>query len=177
MKFVMETGETMLQEHVDFVGADIPEEKEIFMEQGKHRKKEERTRKKTKRWEEFEKSSQDKQKKTRSENLYCICQKPDDREKMIECEECHDWFHIQCVGISEKETDYINYSCLKCMGNFLNVTLTENSNIIVESESETEEENEEIILEEKINDLSEIIEKKETIISQQGDKIEQMKND
>ncbi|KAI8096741.1 uncharacterized protein BX664DRAFT_257778, partial [Halteromyces radiatus] len=48
--------------------------------------------------------------------LYCICQTPYDVPRfMIACDRCDQWFHGECIGISEKEGEFIDlYFCDVC---------------------------------------------------------------
>lgn len=48
--------------------------------------------------------------------LYCVCRKPYDATRfMIACDRCDDWFHGECIGISEKESEFVDlYFCTKC---------------------------------------------------------------
>ncbi|KAI8391572.1 uncharacterized protein BYT42DRAFT_199961 [Radiomyces spectabilis] len=48
--------------------------------------------------------------------LYCICRKPYDAPRfMIACDRCDEWFHGECIGISEKEGEFIDvYFCDAC---------------------------------------------------------------
>ncbi|CAO3599145.1 unnamed protein product [Absidia cylindrospora] len=48
--------------------------------------------------------------------LYCICQTPYDATRfMIACDRCDQWFHGECIGISEKEGEFIDlYFCDVC---------------------------------------------------------------
>ncbi|KAI7898803.1 uncharacterized protein BX663DRAFT_523535 [Cokeromyces recurvatus] len=48
--------------------------------------------------------------------LYCICRQPyDARRFMIACDRCDDWFHGECMGINEKESEFIDlYFCKAC---------------------------------------------------------------
>ncbi|KAI7886646.1 hypothetical protein K492DRAFT_186499 [Lichtheimia hyalospora FSU 10163] len=48
--------------------------------------------------------------------LYCICRKPYDVPRfMIACDRCDQWFHGECIGISEKEGEFIDlYFCTDC---------------------------------------------------------------
>lgn len=54
------------------------------------------------------------------EKLYCICRKPYDENtsgKMIECTNCKEWFHLDCIGMSEKQFKEMKnekYSCETC---------------------------------------------------------------
>eukprot|EP01083_Nonionella_stella_P025224 69494_1 len=55
------------------------------------------------------------------QKLYCICKKSYDHqsgEDMIECASCSDWFHPECVGISEDivlfSSDDRTYTCKVC---------------------------------------------------------------
>jgi hypothetical protein len=51
-----------------------------------------------------------------SEVLYCICRKPYDRPRfMIACDACDQWFHGECVGISERDGALVEkYFCPSC---------------------------------------------------------------
>lgn len=45
---------------------------------------------------------------------YCLCRQPYDGF-MIACDECEDWFHGPCVGVSESRADRVNkFVCLRC---------------------------------------------------------------
>nr|XP_033819552.1 death-inducer obliterator 1 isoform X2 [Geotrypetes seraphini] len=51
--------------------------------------------------------------------LYCICQQPHNNRFMICCDRCEEWFHGDCVGISESrgqllEKDGEDYICPNC---------------------------------------------------------------
>ncbi|XP_046566019.1 inhibitor of growth protein 4-like [Haliotis rubra] len=46
---------------------------------------------------------------------YCICNKPDDGKLMIGCDQCDQWFHGACVGISRKIAQTLDkYICPHC---------------------------------------------------------------
>ncbi|KAF7725778.1 hypothetical protein EC973_009395 [Apophysomyces ossiformis] len=51
------------------------------------------------------------------DTLYCICRKPYDAPRfMIACDRCDQWFHGECVGISEKQGEFIDvYFCSDCV--------------------------------------------------------------
>lgn len=51
-----------------------------------------------------------------SEVLYCICRKPYDRPRfMIACDACDQWFHGECIGISERDGALVEkYFCPTC---------------------------------------------------------------
>jgi hypothetical protein len=51
-----------------------------------------------------------------SDELYCICRKPYDKPRfMIACDECDQWFHGECVGMSERDGGLIElYYCPAC---------------------------------------------------------------
>jgi hypothetical protein len=51
-----------------------------------------------------------------SDMLYCICRKPYDKPRfMIACDECDQWFHGECVGMSERDGGLIElYYCPTC---------------------------------------------------------------
>ena len=90
--------------------------------------------------------------------INCVCLKPHvEGEFVIECDKCKEWYHGICVGIVEKNSDYIEiYYCQECFR---------------ENDMELDE------LKIKIEELTEIAAKKETIIEDRLDKIEQLKND
>lgn len=45
---------------------------------------------------------------------YCICQRPYEGF-MIGCDECDDWFHGACVGVSQARADKVSkYLCVRC---------------------------------------------------------------
>ena len=47
--------------------------------------------------------------------VYCICRSSDVTRFMIGCDGCTDWFHGDCVNVSEKEAKYIKkYYCKRC---------------------------------------------------------------
>lgn len=48
--------------------------------------------------------------------LYCVCRQPYDATRfMIACDRCDDWFHGECIGINEKESEFVDlYFCTKC---------------------------------------------------------------
>ncbi|XP_050672022.1 CXXC-type zinc finger protein 1-like isoform X2 [Leptidea sinapis] len=46
---------------------------------------------------------------------YCICRSSDSSRFMIACDACEEWYHGDCINISEKEAKYIkNYFCERC---------------------------------------------------------------
>jgi len=48
-------------------------------------------------------------------NLYCICKGRDDGTFMIACDECEDWFHGKCVGITKAKASKLpKYVCPNC---------------------------------------------------------------
>ncbi|KAF8976022.1 hypothetical protein BGZ46_008648 [Entomortierella lignicola] len=50
------------------------------------------------------------------EKLYCICKTPYDKSRfMIACDGCDDWFHGDCVGVAEKDSEMVDmYYCKRC---------------------------------------------------------------
>lgn len=48
--------------------------------------------------------------------LYCICKRPYDVPRfMIACDKCDQWFHGECIQISEKQGEFIDlYFCEPC---------------------------------------------------------------
>ncbi|XP_056665110.1 CXXC-type zinc finger protein 1 isoform X5 [Monodelphis domestica] len=57
---------------------------------------------------------------TKSENgenapIYCVCRKPDINCFMIGCDNCNEWFHGDCIKITEKMAKAIReWYCLQC---------------------------------------------------------------
>jgi len=52
------------------------------------------------------------------EELFCICQKPYQEGKlMVGCDDCNQWYHPECVGISDREAEDLEfYQCPSCRG-------------------------------------------------------------
>lgn len=47
--------------------------------------------------------------------LFCSChQKYDESKAMICCDECGEWYHCSCIGISEVDEELDNYVCPSC---------------------------------------------------------------
>eukprot|EP00039_Didymoeca_costata_P018008 m.331728 g.331728 ORF g.331728 m.331728 type:complete len:1565 (+) comp16789_c0_seq1:290-4984(+) len=51
-----------------------------------------------------------------AEELYCICRQPyNDELVMILCDECNDWFHLECLGLTDAEiNESEEYYCPSC---------------------------------------------------------------
>ncbi|KAI7828799.1 hypothetical protein BC939DRAFT_394071 [Gamsiella multidivaricata] len=52
------------------------------------------------------------------DGLYCICRTSYDPSRfMIACDGCDGWFHGDCVGVAEKDSDMVDkYYCKRCEG-------------------------------------------------------------
>ena len=37
------------------------------------------------------------------EQVYCLCRKKDDGKLMVQCNECKEWFHDKCVGVTARQ--------------------------------------------------------------------------
>ena len=49
------------------------------------------------------------------DNLHCLCRGPDDGRFMIQCDECREWFHGECVHVTEIQAGLIDvYLCPGC---------------------------------------------------------------
>uniref|UniRef100_A0A671KSX9 CXXC-type zinc finger protein 1 n=1 Tax=Sinocyclocheilus anshuiensis TaxID=1608454 RepID=A0A671KSX9_9TELE len=54
--------------------------------------------------------------------VYCVCRKPDINCFMIGCDNCNDWFHGDCIQISEKIAKTIRvWYCEKCKNESLEI--------------------------------------------------------
>lgn len=50
-----------------------------------------------------------------SEEVFCICRKPDNGELMVACDGCDEWFHFKCMGINKNYKNLVNnYYCKFC---------------------------------------------------------------
>ena len=58
------------------------------------------------------------EKKQPSEAVYCVCRRPHSgNEFMIQCDRCEEWFHGECVGVTEEDAEEIDdYECSLCSG-------------------------------------------------------------
>ena len=46
---------------------------------------------------------------------FCICRGPDTGEVMVQCDECQEWYHVRCVGISaRKAREMARFTCDNC---------------------------------------------------------------
>ena len=51
----------------------------------------------------------------KSDEIFCTCRKPYRGEFMIQCDNCLEWYHGTCVGITPREAVKIKkYRCLQC---------------------------------------------------------------
>ncbi|KAJ3262252.1 PHD finger protein 3 [Boothiomyces macroporosus] len=50
----------------------------------------------------------------KGQQIYCLCRQVDDGSFMIQCDDCKEWFHGNCVGIQE-ETAPDTFSCILCI--------------------------------------------------------------
>ncbi|KAK5620235.1 hypothetical protein CRENBAI_026847 [Crenichthys baileyi] len=65
--------------------------------------------------EEEEEGREEVAMETPSAPVYCLCRKPDINCFMIGCDSCTEWFHGQCVGVSEKAAKAIRvWFCPSC---------------------------------------------------------------
>ena len=48
--------------------------------------------------------------------LYCVCHLPwDGNSLMVQCDDCFDWFHPKCIGVSSREAQSKNsFICPQC---------------------------------------------------------------
>ncbi|CAL4191671.1 unnamed protein product, partial [Meganyctiphanes norvegica] len=51
----------------------------------------------------------------RDEQVYCICRTADVSRFMIGCDRCEEWYHGDCINITEQEANKIRkFFCQKC---------------------------------------------------------------
>merc|ERR1711983_506414 len=49
------------------------------------------------------------------ETLYCTCRSTDVNRFMIGCDHCEEWYHGDCIGVTEKEAKFIKkFYCIEC---------------------------------------------------------------
>ena len=54
-----------------------------------------------------------------SKGIFCICHQPEGDKFMICCDQCGEWFHCDCIGITEEEgnkmaDDDVSFVCQQC---------------------------------------------------------------
>ncbi|XP_053392118.1 death-inducer obliterator 1-like [Mercenaria mercenaria] len=47
----------------------------------------------------------------RATRTYCVCQKPDDGRKYWQCDTCSEWFHPECLNVTEETEDFYCNNC------------------------------------------------------------------
>lgn len=59
------------------------------------------------------------QKNIKSNKLYCVCRQPYDASRfMVGCDSCSNWFHVDCVGLTEVQAKKVDqYLCPNCSKN------------------------------------------------------------
>ncbi|KAI7853345.1 hypothetical protein BDC45DRAFT_407050, partial [Circinella umbellata] len=54
-------------------------------------------------------------KKGKVKKLYCVCQKPYNGDPMVQCDQCTQWFHCECVDLDPDEAEDIEiWVCKDC---------------------------------------------------------------
>ncbi|CAD8195693.1 unnamed protein product [Paramecium pentaurelia] len=47
---------------------------------------------------------------------FCLCQQPVNPDrKYIQCDSCHQWYHLECVGLKEEELNDSEFFCKLCL--------------------------------------------------------------
>ena len=51
--------------------------------------------------------------------VYCVCRKPDDGTKMVQCGKCKEWYHMACLNLTVRELNDMSkkknqYVCSRC---------------------------------------------------------------
>ncbi|PIO39837.1 hypothetical protein AB205_0075880 [Aquarana catesbeiana] len=83
--------------------------------------------------------------------VYCICRKPDINCFMIGCDHCNEWFHGDCINITEKMAKAIReWYCMSCRAKYPHLEIKYRHKKSKDREKETErDENEELIKSDK----------------------------
>jgi len=73
------------------------------------------------------------------EKLYCICRSNNDIERfMIMCEKCEEWFHGDCINVSEEKASHIkNFYCTDCLTAYPRLKIIYQDNITERNVSTT----------------------------------------
>ncbi|XP_014261827.1 CXXC-type zinc finger protein 1 [Cimex lectularius] len=73
--------------------------------------------------------------------VYCICRSSDSSRFMIGCDLCEEWFHGDCIGITEKQAKNIKqYFCDKCQSEDSTLKLVYRSKVAKQQKDEDEDE-------------------------------------
>ena len=60
-------------------------------------------------------SSKSSKSSNKDSELYCVCRQSwDGNSLMVQCDQCQDWFHPKCVGVSTKEAKDNPFICPSC---------------------------------------------------------------
>ncbi|XP_040180279.1 CXXC-type zinc finger protein 1 isoform X2 [Rana temporaria] len=80
--------------------------------------------------------------------VYCICRKPDINCFMIGCDHCNEWFHGDCINITEKMAKAIReWYCMTCRAKYPHLEIKYRHKKSKDREKETErDENEEMMM-------------------------------
>ena len=46
--------------------------------------------------------------------LFCTCLMPETFDDMVACDQCEQWYHLKCVGLSVAPQDSVAWLCSKC---------------------------------------------------------------
>lgn len=50
-----------------------------------------------------------------NERHYCFCRRPDNYKTMIQCDNCHEWYHVECIQLNEENVKIIDeWTCAMC---------------------------------------------------------------
>ena len=97
------------------------------------------------------------------DRLWCICRKPYNKRFMISCDQCQQWYHGSCVGVTkrqgkEMEKENVEWKCSNCLKGKIGQKDKVKTSATADEDEEEEEEDIDIDIEEpgtEINNESE----------------------
>ncbi|CAG8441747.1 2762_t:CDS:2 [Diversispora eburnea] len=57
-----------------------------------------------------------------NEKHYCFCRRPDNYKTMIQCDNCSEWYHVECIQLNDKSVKNIeDWTCAMCAEGIENI--------------------------------------------------------